>query len=437
MKILNRVYQILFCLVGLVNFGFVIFDAAYLWKLPYMRVTTRDILLERAPNLVQMYDPVKGIEAHRFTSSYLEQADKAFATAFGANPRDAEKIYAELINMSKEMIDQKPGFSHFSIAEKDGTLQVIKNRMRKHYGNDSAKDAFTRFWTTANLTGPMAAEEKAFFDREIRPLMSQNYFRWIDEDGEMKDYFFKIDMWFVLFFWVDFLARWILAIARKQHRKWYLFPVRHCTEIFNLIPPHHAVWLRLLRAIPLYFRMKQARLIPGQSILPELLHDNAALIAEEISGMVLVNILDQMAVIVEKTDTDGLGQSEVVQVTRELLDTQIDRITDTVLPDVEPQITTLAVHSVYAAMGTYLRTPLAPILKMVLYAAEASIKDGLKSALTSEEGREEMKAILKKFLSEGITELTTKENLASVQKQSALLLDRLKHEILRGMHESE
>ncbi|HNN58805.1 MAG TPA: hypothetical protein PKK45_08340 [Leptospiraceae bacterium] len=432
---MGRIYQVIFCLVGLANFALVLFDATYLWKLPYTRLTARDLYLAHAPDLVRRYDPVKGIDAHRFTTAYLAQADHAFELSQAGNYKDAEKVYADLAAMSREVIDQRPGFSHFSIAEKDGTLQVIKNAMRGHFGIESAKDSFARYWSRENLALDRIAAEKGFFDREIRPLMAQNYFRWIDEDGEMRDYFYRIDLWFVAFFLVDFLARWVIAIRLGRHRKWYMFPVRHGVEIFNLVPPHHAVWMRLLRAIPLYLRMKKAGMIPGEGIMPEILHDNAALIAEEISGLVLVNILDQLAVMVRDANPSGIVQSEVAQVTKDLLDSQLDRIADTVVPDVEPQITGLVIHSVYQAMGPYLRTPLGPAIRLGMYAVEAAIKDGLRSALVSQDGREQMKGILRKFLSEGTTELTASENLAVIQNQSSILLDRIKHEVLRSLDE--
>lgn len=432
MRLAHRIYQILFCLIGLVNFAFVLFDATYLWKLPYTRLTARDVYLERFPDLVRRYDPVKGIDAHRFTAKYMASADQAFDLA-QAGSKDAEKVFAELIDMSKEVIDQRPGFSHFSIAEKDGTLQVIKNRMREHYGLDSAKDSFARFWSKDNLTPERIAAERAFYNKEIKPLLAQNYFRWIDEDGEMRDYFFRIDIWFVAFFWLDFLVRWIFAIVRGKQKKWYLFPIRHATEIVNLIPPQHAAWMRLLRIVPLYLRMKKAGILPGEGIVPGIIHDNAALIAEEISGLVLVNILDQVAVIVKTADASGIMEKEGARMTQDMLGAQLDRIADRVIPDIEPQITTLVIHSVYQAMGTYLRTPLAPVLKLVLVAVETAIKDGLKAALSNDEGREQMKEILRAFMAEGVREISSPENVKLMQKQSALLLENLRDEIQRSM----
>lgn len=433
MRLAHRIYQILFCLIGLVNFGLVLFDATYLWKLPYTRMTARDVYLKHFPEIVKKYDPVKGIEPHRFTTKYLASADQAFDLAAAGNAKEAEKVFAELIEMSREVIDQRPGFSHFSIAEKDGTLQVIKNNIRERYGIESAKDSFARFWSKDNLTPDRVQAEREFFNKQIRPFMEQNYFRWIDEDGEMRDYFYRIDIWFVAFFWIDFLSRWGFAIVRKKHRKWYLFPVRHATEIVNLIPPHHAVWMRLLRVVPLYFRMKKAGLLPGEGILPEIIHDNAALIAEEISGLVLVNILDQVSVIVRNADTSGLLEKDGARMTQEMLNSQLDRIADRVIPDIEPQITTLVIHSVYQAMGTYLRTPLAPVLKLVLVAVETAIKDGLRAALSNDEGREQMKEILRAFMAEGVREVASPDNLKLMQEQSAVLLESLREEIRRSM----
>jgi hypothetical protein len=179
--------------------------------------------------------------------------------------------------------------------------------------------------------------------------------------------------------------------------------------------------------------MKKAGLLPGEGIMPEIIHDNAALIAEEISGLVLVNILDQVAVMVRTADASGIMEKDGARMTQDMLNAQLDRIADRVIPDLEPQITTLIIHSVYQAMGTYLRTPLAPVLKLVLVAVETAIKDGLRAALSNDEGREQMKEILRGFMAEGVREIASPENVRLLQEQSATLLQNLRDEIQRSM----
>ena len=71
-KLVATVYEVLFALVAFSNLCLVVFDASYLWKIPYARMTFRDVYLDYAPELVKRYDPVKGIESHRFVDSYSE-----------------------------------------------------------------------------------------------------------------------------------------------------------------------------------------------------------------------------------------------------------------------------------------------------------------------------------------------------------------------------
>lgn len=75
-KLAVTVYEILFALVAFSNLCLVVFDASYLWKIPYVRMTFRDVYLDHAPKLVEKYDDYKGIEPHRFTVGYNDEVAK-------------------------------------------------------------------------------------------------------------------------------------------------------------------------------------------------------------------------------------------------------------------------------------------------------------------------------------------------------------------------
>ncbi|MBI41741.1 MAG: hypothetical protein CMF59_19270 [Leptospiraceae bacterium] len=424
-KLVVTLYEILFALVAFANICLVVFDASYLWKIPYARMTFRDVYLDYAPGLVKKYDPVKGIESHRFVDSYNEEISnlKSALGELAENPADLQARQTSvqsreaLIEMTVDMINRRGVDSHFYLAEKDGVLERIKHKMREEYPNeeDSAKDAFREFFSQENLNPDNYNEKFKFFDSEVMYLMNQNYFRWIGEDGEKKDFFHLIDRWFVLFFLLDFLARWIIAIVQRRYRKWYLFPVRQSYEIFNLFPPHHAAWFRLLRVIPFYMRIRQNGWLPDDGLAPDIIKSNAGIIAEEISGLVVLNILDQTKASLKRTGIRMEGETR--DAVENLLSNQMASVAKKVMPELQPKISEMVSYSINRAMEPYLLSPIGPIVRLILMSVHATVNDGLEAALSGPEGTERLSHILQDSVS------NIMEDMGDPASQEALIAD--------------
>ena len=424
-KLVVTLYEILFALVAFANISLVVFDASYLWKIPYARMTFRDVYLDYAPGLVKKYDPVKGIESHRFVDSYNEEISnlKSALGELAENPADLQARQTSvqsreaLIEMTVDMINRRGVDSHFYLAEKDGVLERIKHKMREEYPNeeDSAKDAFREFFSQENLNPDNYNEKFKFFDSEVMYLMNQNYFRWIGEDGEKKDFFHLIDRWFVLFFLLDFLARWIIAIVQRRYRKWYLFPVRQSYEIFNLFPPHHAAWFRLLRVIPFYMRIRQNGWLPDDGLAPDIIKSNAGIIAEEISGLVVLNILDQTKASLKRTGIRMEGETR--DAVENLLSNQMASVAKKVMPELQPKISEMVSYSINRAMEPYLLSPIGPIVRLILMSVHATVNDGLEAALSGPEGTERLSHILQDSVS------NIMEDMGDPASQEALIAD--------------
>jgi len=443
-SLIKKIYEIIFILIALTNFVLVLFDALYLYKLPYYHGTFRDILLHYYPeNLkqhfdpIKLWDPIKGIEPHRFTVTYIENYEKLkelYNSLIATTPQERAKIEKEienqlkiLIELSEDMIDKRSVDSYFYLANKDGVLEKIKNIMRKYKPNpqNSAKESFRTFFSKQNLSDDNWQKEFAFFDKEIIPLMKENYFRWIGEDGELKDYFYKIDRWFVLFFIVDFISRWIAY--RKRYKKWYLFPIHHLYEIFNLYPPHHTAWFRLLRIIPLYIRLKENRFIPDEGIMPEIIHDNAKIIADEISGLVLVNIIEQTKDRFKEGKIDL--EPQTIEALEIILKKQMEIFSNKIMPELEPMITEMVHYSINRAAEPFLLSPIGPLVRIILYNIHATVKEGLEAAFNSPEGLERLNKILQTSVEEILKNTTSKENQEILIKDIVNFLDILQKDI--------
>lgn len=418
-------YEILFVTIAVINYILVLFDALYLYRLPYYRQTLRDLLLHAAPPLVHLYDPVKGIEPYRFTVAY--EADyfalkHAFATRpgapladAGAADREIDQRLATLVQKSAEMIDRRGVDSHFYLAEKDGVLEMIKNAMRAHVPNAdrSARQSFATFFSRAHLNDADRQAEFAFFEASVLPLLRENYFRWIGEDGEQTDFLYRIDRWFALFFALDFVGRWIRALATHRHRRWYLFLVHNAFDLLLIYPPHHSVALRLFRILPILLRMKRNRFLPDDGLLPGIIHDNARIIAGEISGLVAVNILEGVRDSLRDSGRIALSL-ETTDALERLLAQRMDAFSRRVMPEIQPAIAELVQYSINRSMEPYLLSPIGPVVRLILIQVHSTVREALEAGLSGPDGTRRLAEILRKAVHgiiSDVTDATTQDQL--------------------------
>ena len=177
-------------LAALANFSLVLFNISYI---PF-----RDFYLNRLPQITELYDPVKGIEPYRDTQQYLDTVDQIEKLLAESGPEGAklQQLLTQIEDQSEAMINENP----FELANKTGTLEKIKNRMREHMGQESARGSFREFWSIDHLKKNLWTREIKFFNEDIRPLIASNYYRPFGESGDFVDYFVAIDFPFVLLF---------------------------------------------------------------------------------------------------------------------------------------------------------------------------------------------------------------------------------------------
>ena len=453
----RKIYEVFYCMVAGTALLMAFFDATYLAKIPYLNLSFRDVYLLYVPDVLRhkitaadleedprlegkvydrrllLYDPVKGIRVHRATRDYLRLVDdltlaleseqkQTDSQAKRAASIEAERILDRLRKASVRLVDNNP----FRLANKSGDLERIKNLMRDFAGRDSSKASFTRFWSQEEIRGLDLRARLEWFDAQIRPIMERNYFRWIGEDGQPEDHYHRLDRWFVLFFLLDFLFRWGLSIYRREYRRWYVFVIRNWTEIFNLYPPPHSSIWRLLRAIPFFQRMGRNGFLPSSGLASAIVHDHAAVIAEEISGMVVLNILREARERIQRQGLQGLALQDkqgLLQKIERLLDDEADFISREILPEVAPEITDLVKFSIRQAFASYLKSPLGPGVRLMLRKSFEQIEAGLEAALASPEGAELMNHILHDFIRHIIEKGSSDENLSRLEQGIIEILD--------------
>lgn len=274
-------FERLMAVIALIDLILVLFDLSY--------VPWRDFYFRNFPSLTQVYDPIKGIEPHRETQKYLntlKQLENQVVQT-GLDSPEASQLLKTMQQESVEMVNLNP----FAVANKSGTLEKIKDRMRRRIPNpeDSAKKAFSTFWSQEYLTQKGWKSEINWFDRNITPLIATNYYRSLGENGEFTNHFWIVDLPFIAIFGVEFLTRTLFISRRYKNLTWRDAMLWRWYDLFLLLP----CW-RWLRAIPVLIRLDQVQLLNLASIRTQISRGLVVGIAQEMTEAVVVQILSQI-----------------------------------------------------------------------------------------------------------------------------------------------
>ncbi|TVP62016.1 MAG: hypothetical protein EA343_12455 [Nodularia sp. (in: Bacteria)] len=333
-------------ILALINLGLVFFDLSYLYA--------RDFYLQAIPSLTQLYDPVKGVKPHPSTENYLQQVENLEAQVItsGLRSPEVENQLERLSRLSWQIIEDNP----FAVADKSSTLEKIQEEMRQRTGFNSARDAFAQFWNLDYLENAGWQQEIGFWNSDIRPLIKANYYRDINRFGKFIDYFWLIDLPFVLIFALNFLSRTYQTSRRNPQLNWLEAMLRRWYDIFLLLP-----FARWLRVIPVTVRLYQSQLLNLDPFKAQINRDFAVGFAQEITEMVGIQVIDQMQNSIQKGDVSRWlfqpesrrpyvqinNQSELQVITARLVKVSIYDV----IPKIQPDIAALIHHTIQSTLN--------------------------------------------------------------------------------------
>jgi hypothetical protein len=411
----------LIALVIVLNVGLVLFDLSY--------IRFRDLYRRYLPHLTQYYDPVKGIEPFRDTAQYLAVVDRL--TQLGIENPAAGQQLSDLRDRSVAMIEEDP----FRIANKSGSLEKLKRRMRQHMKVESSKEAFRRFWSLQHLNANNWSTELAYFNRQFRPAIAANYYRPIDESGDFVDRFWQIDLGFIGFFALDLAVRvfWV----RQRHRKnWQDAILWRWYDLLLLLP----FW-QILRVIPLIVRLHQVGWIHLQPIQKQINRNLAENIAGEVTELVIVQtfrivqgsirqgalrqLLKEGPAMVEVNEVD-----ELTIIALRL----IEVVTQTVLPNIQPELERVVDHLVQQAIA---QTPLyrslpglgsfsTELSKQIAHQSIQAIQTVLTEASKDTEGQQRFQQLGQSALAHLQSGLNQKQTLEEIEQLFITWIEELK-----------
>lgn len=428
-------------ILAVINYALVLFNLSY--------IPLRDFYLKFFPGLTQIYDPVKGIEPHPETQNYLKKVNELEEqiSESGLQSARTKKLLKDLQILSNRLIEDNP----FAGANKSSTLEKIKNEMRHRVRQDFARDAFATFWSQAYLAQAGWRQEIYFFNTRIQPLIITNYYRDIGGYGRFTDYFWLIDLPFVVVFALEILARTYYISRRKPHLSWWEAIVRRWYDFFLLLP----FW-RWLRVIPVTIRLYQADLLNLDPLLKQLNYDLAVSFADKLAEIVGIQVINRMQESIQRGDVANWlfhpeSHHPYVQMKNrngaKAIATRLVNIgVYDIIPKIQPDVEALVHHSIEITLNkcfVYRQLRNVPGLnrlptKLTEKLAKNLSQTAYESIITVFEdpaGAELTARLLRNFRDALEVELKKKQNLQEVQSLLIDILDEIKIDYVRGIAE--
>ena len=326
--------------IALVNLILVTFDLSYL--------PLRDIYFRHLPPAVKIYDPVKGIEPHPDTEEYLQTVNnlKRSLSSNGLAAASTQSLLNSLRQQSLFIIEENP----FLSANKSATFAKLKHRLEYRLQTRSTKAAFSTFWSQEYLSKQDIATELTFFSDKIEPLLQTNYYRRVNANGLYIDNFWRIDIFFIIFFAIEYLSR-TFWLARTKDLNWGDAIARNWYDSLMLIP----AW-RWLRIIPIGVRIHKSGLFNLERTITHITHEPVAYISQKVSLFVIVRLLNQGQEIVKdgtlanfllSPSQDRIGETDKINT---VVDRLIGLTVYKVLPEVQPELEDLLRYSLKGAL---------------------------------------------------------------------------------------
>jgi len=434
-------------IIALINLMLVTFDVSY--------IRFRDLYLKVVPEFTIWYgETFKGIEPERATVRYLDTValleEQVAQTGLGSI--QARVILSQLQQQSIAIIDENP----FAIADKSGTLELIKNKMRDRIGTDSAKNAFLDFWSEPYLSDNGWSQEIGFFNNEIKPRFETNYFRGIAIDGGPTDLFWTIDIWFILLFAIELLAR-SFYLSRHYKNLTLLDAILWRWYDLLLLIPFSALrlpLLGLLRIFPVAIRLNQSQLVDLEPLQNRINRFFISQVAVELTEVVVLRIIDQMQNLIQEgnvtewllstgtgrryIDINGVNELQVMsqQLTNLLV--------NDVVPQLKPEIDALLQHSVVQVLDqspAYKGFRQIPgigglpdqIAHQIVGQVSENAYDVVRAALQDEKGAQLTRSLVAKLVDTTRTEVQKNGIIDELESLTAALLEEVKLNYVRRL----
>ncbi|MCS6979032.1 MAG: hypothetical protein NZM15_02890 [Flavobacteriales bacterium] len=307
-RYLENAWDIFILFITTVNLLLILFDLSYLRLRPRYLATV--------PQLTRWYDPFKGIEPHQLTESFRILADSLYMKVHKGNWKPAAQELKEagdsLFRISLKILQERP-YERFGLMgyQERFKLEIKKYVQEKTGRRMSASEAFRWFWS---LTPENAQQRLHYYNQHLRYYLLVNYYRHYNLSGGLVDHFWKLDLPFLLFFWLEFWLGWLAAVRLKRFDRWWKYPLAHWYDVLALTPIPALRIFRLLRIWNFYLRLRRTNVYDfSNSLLARILREQSHLIAKAIADAVALQTINQLKHRVEKGEEVVLLQKTLIE----------------------------------------------------------------------------------------------------------------------------
>ncbi|WOD41655.1 hypothetical protein [Nodosilinea sp. E11] len=337
-------------IIALINLALVAFDLTY--------ISLRPVYRQYLTSVTRVYDPVKGILAHPQTEQYqaqveqvkthLAEADRQFQDeSLGESP-EVEASLADLQTLSQQLMTEQA----FAQPHGSDALVTIQQTLQTRTGQPTAQAALNQFWSADYLEQRGWQAELEFWDRQIQPFFRANYYRTVNRWGAPTDYFWLIDLPFILLFAIDIGARIVDTRRRHPALTWVEATLRRWYDLFLILP----FW-RAWRVLPVALRLYQVDVLNLGPVQAEAQRGTIVTVGADIAGISGIEIIEQLQDSIRQGELlnwialiDPVDNGAGTIVAEEEMSAIADRLyqvgIDNILPQVRPDIEDLVQHSI-------------------------------------------------------------------------------------------
>ena len=334
------------------------------------------------PIVWQAFDHIKGMEPHRSTEGFVARAEMTFNVL--RNSRSEAEIERSLAETRQWVVAKIQVEDPYISVGLRGVSEQLKNRVRRHmwetgapasevldWGNPlswhswqarflgkrrpwedlPSTTSWLQFWSRENLTPERLEAERAWFGREVVPLLKRNYCQRFGEDGHPDDRFWLIDCLFLPLFGLEFVIRGRRSVVRGEYpdfrhfakARWYdgiyFLPV-----VVYALPSRLQGPLHLVRMISVGYRMQRMGLINPMAFARTQLARVLGVITDAVQIQILSNYQQNVRQFSLDEAIRSLPPAEREAVAH-LIEINVLMLLEKVTPEVLPSLEALISHS--------------------------------------------------------------------------------------------
>ncbi|MEG4347972.1 hypothetical protein QUB70_32550 [Microcoleus sp. A003_D6] len=259
------------------------------------------------------------------------------------------------------------------------------------------------------------------------------------------DGFWRIDAFFIGFFWAEFLIKSLFHNRRKPGVTWLDFVLRRWYEVFLLVP----IW-QGWRILPVLVRVHKSGLVNLDRVVAQITYEPVAYLADTMSEYMMVRFINQAQSSIEQGDAAQMllaqqpylhvnQENTIEQITNRILDLTIYKVLPQVQPGLEELLhhnlqTTIKQSDFYQILQNFSPINILPremTEQLANYLAQTAV-DVVATTYEDDKGRKIIDNFSQEFNQSLRRELQDEKTLGELQSLLSDLLEEVKLNYVQG-----